>query len=293
MKEKKKRVNFTVEERQLLIKLVEKFKQTVENKRTNGVTPKEKDQAWEKLSFEFNSEGVNIFRSKDQLKKFWANVKQTERANAAEEKKSIFKTGGGSGLSQNPPDETVLSIINLKTVVGLENEYDDNNSFKSDRDIRNIIDQSIYNCLIKNIILIYFWLVLDIREENMEEKKKMDVASSSTISDIITSRPGTISSKPSKAKLIREPSAPKSAKNKPEGGEIEELKKNYLSLQVEEIKERVEMRRQEKNHQAIMQKIDVKKKEVELLILQEEQRRVKLQNELLELEVASKRQKLF
>jgi hypothetical protein len=47
--------NFTEEEKEMLIELVSSFKYIIENKKTDGVTSKQKDRAWASLTENFNA----------------------------------------------------------------------------------------------------------------------------------------------------------------------------------------------------------------------------------------------
>ncbi|KAL1492520.1 hypothetical protein ABEB36_010761 [Hypothenemus hampei] len=91
-------------EKFMLINIVEKYKNIIENKKTDSNTWKEKEEAWEKVS---------------------------------EERKELFKTGGGMS-KKGWKDETtdlVLGLMNKKTVLGLRNPFDSDKSA-----IENTID---------------------------------------------------------------------------------------------------------------------------------------------------------
>lgn len=127
--DKKRRApNFSTSEKTLLLHLVGNFKDVIENKKTDSQTWKQKDLTWDKITKLFNSQNSqNICRSKDSLKKFYDNLKKNARKCVAEEKREITKTGGGQtkiSSSKDPNIELCLSIMNRKTVFGLENPYD-------------------------------------------------------------------------------------------------------------------------------------------------------------------------
>lgn len=124
--EKRKRSgNFTTEEKNLLIELVEKYKGILENKKTNAVTQREKDSMWEKVSNIFNSQNLNVPRSAESLKKLWHNQKQEARKAAAQNRQERFKTGGGPATLEATSDlvDKTISIISNKTVTGLGNLF--------------------------------------------------------------------------------------------------------------------------------------------------------------------------
>ncbi|VEN37510.1 unnamed protein product [Callosobruchus maculatus] len=126
-KERVRACNFTEQEKSLIINLVAKYKDIIENKKTDGVTNLEKNKTWAKITLEFNaiSPGNNN-RSVEQLKRFYENKKKELRKKTAERKILLGKTGGGP-----PPDDSkenyedlLLSITNEKTVFGLPSQYD-------------------------------------------------------------------------------------------------------------------------------------------------------------------------
>nr|CAI5832607.1 unnamed protein product [Callosobruchus analis] len=64
-------------------------------------------------------------RSKEALKKYYDNIKKTVRKEVADEKREMFKTGGGTvQYVSNPVKELALGLMNVKTVKGLSNEFD-------------------------------------------------------------------------------------------------------------------------------------------------------------------------
>jgi hypothetical protein len=83
------------------------------------------DAAWGRVSQAFNS-SASQFRSVDQLKSKYDNLKTKARKVVAENRTYRQKTGGG-GASSDKFDaviEAVLRIINIKSVVGFENSVD-------------------------------------------------------------------------------------------------------------------------------------------------------------------------
>lgn len=123
--------NFTSQERDTLITLVEKYKGIIENKQTDGVTTLEKNKAWTKVAQQFNAVSPShILRSEEALKFFYKNLKKELRKKAADHKKEIYLTGGGPEPPQLSDDcNKILSVINNKSVFGLNNQSD-NDSLK-------------------------------------------------------------------------------------------------------------------------------------------------------------------
>lgn len=119
--------NYTEREKELLFSLVFKYKNIIENKRTDGVTVQEKKQVWEKVALQFNSASPGMVpRTPESLKKFYENKKKVIRKDMAKERCELYKTGGGPAPSTiaNPKKNVILSIINPKSVFGLNNDFD-------------------------------------------------------------------------------------------------------------------------------------------------------------------------
>lgn len=128
METKRKRApNYSSGEKELLISLVNKYKMVIENKKTDAVMVSEKNEAWFKITQEFNSVSPNnVFRPTDSLKKYWENIKDDVRRRAGQDRTSLYKTGGGppSPKIKKPEEDVLLGIINKKTIMGLENPFD-------------------------------------------------------------------------------------------------------------------------------------------------------------------------
>jgi hypothetical protein len=89
---KKRGTNFSNNEKYLLIELVTKYKDIVENKKTDAVFAKEKVKCWDEICKKFNSES-NIFRDAVTLKNCWENLQKRTRKYYAEERSKLYKTG--------------------------------------------------------------------------------------------------------------------------------------------------------------------------------------------------------
>ncbi|CAH1099685.1 unnamed protein product [Psylliodes chrysocephalus] len=135
-KEKRNRgPNYSQSEKDLLISLVAKHKNILENKKTDAVTIHEKDAAWDRVGREFNSIVPNCTkRSVESLRKFYENKKKDMRKRTANERMEFMRTGGGPPPPKQTcttSDELLLSLMNHKTVYGLDNPFD------GDRDMKN------------------------------------------------------------------------------------------------------------------------------------------------------------
>jgi len=120
-KKKARSANYTPEEKATLINIISKYKNTIESKKTDKVTWKDKNDTWETIINEFNAVAPNrTYRTTDSLKKFYENIKKKTRKMAAQEKMKLFKTGGGRPVHKvlDPMHESILTLINSKTVKG-------------------------------------------------------------------------------------------------------------------------------------------------------------------------------
>lgn len=132
----KKRIrsaNFTASEKYSFINIVSKYKDIIENKKTDQVSSQEKNAVWNKIAEEFNATTLATPRSTEALKNFFKNKKKDVRQQAAAEKLSIKKTGSGPPLliKKDATDDLLLSIMNKKTIYGLPNAIDSSETVPS------------------------------------------------------------------------------------------------------------------------------------------------------------------
>lgn len=125
-KKKNRGPNYMPAEKELLTEIVYRYKDIVENKKTNATTTEEKNKAWIKIASEFNAQSPNyIKRSEESLKAYYKNQKELLKKKVGNERKNIYLTGGGPGSRFiEDKDELLLSIVNNKTVYGLNNTFD-------------------------------------------------------------------------------------------------------------------------------------------------------------------------
>ncbi|KAH7939883.1 hypothetical protein HPB52_018719 [Rhipicephalus sanguineus] len=83
--ERRAKVNFTDEERGVLTDLVNKYREVLENKRTDAVSLQRKQRTWDQLASEFNSRQNVHPRTAKQLKKCWDNLKEKWRRAKADD----------------------------------------------------------------------------------------------------------------------------------------------------------------------------------------------------------------
>lgn len=89
-KQRKRSANFTEHEKEVLVTLVQKYFDIIENKKTNAVFNKKKLECWEKLACEYNSTSTSGLRTGVQLKSAYEQFKKTAKQHKAQDKvKSI------------------------------------------------------------------------------------------------------------------------------------------------------------------------------------------------------------
>ncbi|KYN10944.1 UPF0439 protein C9orf30 [Trachymyrmex cornetzi] len=82
-----KQINFSKDEEQLLVALVEKYKSIIENRKSNATTWKDKEKAWQVTEKEFNSNSGQNARNCKQLKEKYLNMKKRTKQRFSNEKK--------------------------------------------------------------------------------------------------------------------------------------------------------------------------------------------------------------
>ncbi|XP_064485860.1 myb/SANT-like DNA-binding domain-containing protein 3 [Ornithodoros turicata] len=102
----------TPDETDTFLELLRNYKGIVENKKTDSVSAKSKQQAWEKMAAEFNSIPGVVHRNVKQLRKVWDNLKGKWKKETAKGVRHSMLTGGGGPPSpMDPVLEQVESIV--------------------------------------------------------------------------------------------------------------------------------------------------------------------------------------
>lgn len=124
----KRSANFTKSEVNILVDLVLRRKNVIENKRTDATTWKDKDTAWEEITSQFNAQSGNFPRNAKSIRAKYENLKKDLRKKCARLTGEQKKTGGGSnpcsGLEGH--EEKLLSISELG-MLGLPSRHDCDN----------------------------------------------------------------------------------------------------------------------------------------------------------------------
>lgn len=75
-KKRERSFNFSHKEIEILISIIQEFKNIIECKKTDVTTWREKDTAWENIATAFNSNSGEVFRSKKTLKAKYEDIKK-------------------------------------------------------------------------------------------------------------------------------------------------------------------------------------------------------------------------
>lgn len=120
------RKHFSTFEKELLLELTKKNLGVIENKKTNAVSIKEKQETWKKIGTEFNSIPGVTPRTSKQLWDCYKNLKKKAVKERAKNKIEIYKTGGGisDALQTDVLGERILAMGVITEP--LENQCDSN-----------------------------------------------------------------------------------------------------------------------------------------------------------------------
>uniref|UniRef100_A0A8D8QJX2 Regulatory protein zeste n=1 Tax=Cacopsylla melanoneura TaxID=428564 RepID=A0A8D8QJX2_9HEMI len=121
---------FSLSETKVLLELIQKHKEKIENKSTDAMTSSEKKKAWEVLVIEYNSQGMSP-RSSTTLQNKWKQLKKFSKKTVAAERRAYLQTGGGPA-EKTPKflpeslQQLVEGIMSSVSMKGNENSYDSN-----------------------------------------------------------------------------------------------------------------------------------------------------------------------
>ncbi|XP_075982155.1 uncharacterized protein LOC142980577 [Anticarsia gemmatalis] len=124
---KERSANFTKEEMDRLQCLLSKYKHILFCKKTDGISTKQKESAWNLIEQEFNALGDN-FRTIKQLKYKFENLKRIAKKGASKERQEMRRTGGGPLPPPLPGSEDAkdwLRSIVRTSIDGNDAVYDD------------------------------------------------------------------------------------------------------------------------------------------------------------------------
>ncbi|KAK9680259.1 Myb/SANT-like DNA-binding domain [Popillia japonica] len=186
--------NFNKEEKLLLLEEILKYKSVIECKTTNKLSLGDKENAWQKIAASFNAKNLHA-RTVEQIKTKYDNLKAKARKEVAMLKLSRTGTGGGPGVGDlDCVVEAVLKIINFKTVVGLQNKYD--NDWER-------------NCVVKDVVednQIIFSIVDEVQLDRSVHAQDVQVDLVEPVSQSIENLPVVEDHLPVDRKMIEVPS---------------------------------------------------------------------------------------
>lgn len=78
--------NFTESEKFHLLSVIEKYVYIIENKRSDAVSSKKKNEVWEKIANEYNCNQQTGIRNANQLKHLLENIRHKAKKDIASEK---------------------------------------------------------------------------------------------------------------------------------------------------------------------------------------------------------------
>lgn len=177
--------NFTQRENNLLIELILKNKDIVENKETDGKSNDIKNRAWGKIAITFNQQTVGDERSEKQLRSKWDNLKKDARTYHAEHMRRKYITGEGPRQTTiNDSFEKIITIIR-SSAKGFESSYDNDSICKKtkkdhvlEKSSREIDDDVVFEFLSNSSDDVSTW-----KQWSKEESKKKNQSSIKIINE--------------------------------------------------------------------------------------------------------------
>ncbi|XP_047036311.1 uncharacterized protein LOC124642056 [Helicoverpa zea] len=121
--ESKKHVFSPIEKKHFL-DVLKKYSNVIENKDTDGATLKHKNDAWIRVTAEYNASPLTTKQATvKQLRRLWVNTKQRQREALTKERQHRLATGGGPSISDAVVDPDV-SMVAPALIVGIDNAID-------------------------------------------------------------------------------------------------------------------------------------------------------------------------
>jgi hypothetical protein len=117
--------------RQLLVEVMPRYINIIENRATLNRTSGDKDRAWEELTLHYNTVAGQGSKTQKQLRDMWRNMKAKAKTDVAEYRRLSRGTGGGPAPQLNGISELVVNLI-PQQLYGLVNNFD------ADRDLTEV-----------------------------------------------------------------------------------------------------------------------------------------------------------
>ncbi|XP_068082981.1 uncharacterized protein [Anabrus simplex] len=120
----KRAKNFTEQDKNILLDIVEQFISVIGNKRTDATSVKEKNTAWEEITKLYNANCQSGPRLPKQLHYLYDTLKRKARQHIADDKVEHYKTGGGTFTPKTDNiDERFIAMVKPQ-LEPLRNCYD-------------------------------------------------------------------------------------------------------------------------------------------------------------------------
>lgn len=128
MAKRQRTTNYSDEEKINVCDLIRGHVDTIELKGYDKSTLSGKAIVWQKITEEFNSQGLSE-RNAQQLQNLWKDLKKKAKSCHADEKRNLFATGGGTSISNiDPVSKIVIDILPpsvLTPILGINDDDSD------------------------------------------------------------------------------------------------------------------------------------------------------------------------
>ena len=133
--------NYNLEDTLKLVDAAKAFKNILENKRSDAVTSRDKQRAWEAISSSYNAQ-TTANRTAEQLRQKYDSLKKEARKYAAKKRQHRLQTGGGPADTVKPNIifDKILELIKLSSE-GHESYFDSDATFMTE-EINPIADEA-------------------------------------------------------------------------------------------------------------------------------------------------------
>ncbi|XP_071579991.1 uncharacterized protein [Temnothorax nylanderi] len=139
--------NFSQDEKLILVSLIKKYKLIIENKRTDAVSVRDKEEAWLKILDEYNQQSNCRPRDLGNIKNFWINAKKDAKKLYAKNKRETYLTGGGSSnIVTDVVADAIYEIIG-PSIDGLINPFDSDKPTPKSNDVGTPSTSTVINLL--------------------------------------------------------------------------------------------------------------------------------------------------
>ncbi|XP_046585796.1 uncharacterized protein LOC107228077 isoform X1 [Neodiprion lecontei] len=104
--------HYTAVDKKIFLEILKKYKNIVEQKKSDAGSLREKESAWNEIAEKFNGVlQISETRTVPQLKKLWSNMKQSQRDALTQEKQARMATGGGPEIPEAQVDPDIAAIV--------------------------------------------------------------------------------------------------------------------------------------------------------------------------------------